>query len=224
MVLAATLSLHAGEIEVCFSPNGGAQAAVIREIDASREEIRIQAFIFTDTAIANALRKALQRGVKVEVVLDGSQKTTNAPAAMFLYKAGIPVLIDAVHAIAHNKIMLIDGNTILTGSYNFTLAAEHSNAENLLVLKGFPAVVQEYLRNYATHRAHSAAYRPPAEERAPQARPGDQDIDPVVFVTKEGKRYHRWDCPAFQKSKIPIRLSEAKRLGFTPCLRCGPRQ
>jgi len=36
----------------------------------------------------------------------------------------MPVKIDVIHAIAHNKIMIIDGETVITGSFNFTKAAE----------------------------------------------------------------------------------------------------
>lgn len=46
----------------------------------------------------------------------------------------MPVLIDAKHAIAHNKVIVIDGETVLTGSFNFTKAAQDKNAENLLIL------------------------------------------------------------------------------------------
>ena len=54
---------------------------------------------------------------------------------MFLTHADIPVLIDAKHAIAHNKVMIIDGKTVITGSFNFTKAAEEQNAESLVIIK-----------------------------------------------------------------------------------------
>ena len=46
---------------------------------------------------------------------------------------GIACFIDAQHAIAHNKVMVIDGQTVITGSFNFTKAAE-DNADYLLVV------------------------------------------------------------------------------------------
>ena len=52
-------------------------------------------------------------------------------SADFLANQGVPVVIDANHAIAHNKVMVIDGETVLTGSFNFTKAAQEKNAENL---------------------------------------------------------------------------------------------
>ncbi|HTR44450.1 MAG TPA: phospholipase D-like domain-containing protein, partial [Thermodesulfovibrionales bacterium] len=56
-------------------------------------------------------------------------------AADFTFNMGIPTYIDAQHAIAHNKVMIIDKETVITGSFNFTKAAEERNAENLLILK-----------------------------------------------------------------------------------------
>ena len=58
--------------------------------------------------------------------------------------AGIQTLIDDKHAIAHNKVMVIDSTTVITGSFNFTKAAEERNAENLLVIKEAPELVQAY--------------------------------------------------------------------------------
>ena len=56
----------------------------------------------------------------------------------------IETQIDDQHAIAHNKMMIIDNATIITGSFNFTKAAEERNAENLLVLKDAPDLVILY--------------------------------------------------------------------------------
>src|SRR5262249_381666 len=72
----------------------------------------------------------------------------------FLEHADVRVLIDAQHAIAHNKIMIIDGQVIITGSFNFTKAAEQNNAENLVVLHN-PAIAEQYVLNWEAHAAHS---------------------------------------------------------------------
>lgn len=69
------------------------------------------------------------------MVLDKSQRREKYTSADFVAHAGVPTYIDDQHAIAHNKIMIIDRQTLVTGSFNFTKAAEERNAENLLVLK-----------------------------------------------------------------------------------------
>jgi phosphatidylserine/phosphatidylglycerophosphate/cardiolipin synthase-like enzyme len=78
---------------------------------------------------------AHKRGVAVQVILDKGQRTERYSSADFLAHAGIPTFIEARHAIAHNKIMIIDGAVVVTGSFNFTKAAENNNAENLLVIQ-----------------------------------------------------------------------------------------
>jgi phosphatidylserine/phosphatidylglycerophosphate/cardiolipin synthase-like enzyme len=92
-----------GTVEVFFSPHGGATDAIVNEIRAARQEILVQAYSFTSKPIAKALLEARKRGVKVEGVLDKSNATAKYSGATFLANAGIPVLIDSDHAIAHNN-------------------------------------------------------------------------------------------------------------------------
>jgi len=66
-------------------------------------------------------------------------------------------MIDAQHAIAHNKVIVIDENIVITGSFNFTKAAESNNAENILVIRD-PTLAEKYLKNWKTHAAHSDIY------------------------------------------------------------------
>lgn len=140
-----------------FSPEGGATEAVVRELDRARAEVRVQAYSFTSAPIAKALTAAAERGVDVQVILDKSNRTARYSAADFLLHHGISTRIDARHAIAHNKVMIIDGRTLITGSFNFTTAAEAHNAENLLILD-FAALASRYLENWAAHAAHSELY------------------------------------------------------------------
>ena len=67
---------------------------------------------------------------------------------------GSEPLIDAAHAIAHNKIMVIDQKTIVTGSFNFTHQAEGENAENLLIIKGHGELARQYHDNFMKHKEH----------------------------------------------------------------------
>jgi phosphatidylserine/phosphatidylglycerophosphate/cardiolipin synthase-like enzyme len=144
-------------IEVHFSPQGGCTDAVVREIDAAQSSILIQAYSFTSTPIAKAVVEACNRGVHVEVILDRSQKTEKYSEADFLHNARVPVLIDSKHAIAHNKIMIIDFQTVITGSFNFTKSAEEHNAENLLVIRD-KILADQYTLNWKLHADHSEEY------------------------------------------------------------------
>jgi phosphatidylserine/phosphatidylglycerophosphate/cardiolipin synthase-like enzyme len=144
-------------IDVCFSPHGGCTEAVVKALDGAKQSVYVQAYSFTSTPIAKALVDAHKRGVQVKVILDKSQRTEKYSSADFVAHAGIPVQIDAKHAIAHNKVMVIDEETVITGSFNFTKAAEESNAENLLVIHS-KELAAKYLENWKKHAEHSAAY------------------------------------------------------------------
>ncbi len=91
------------------------------------------------------------------MILDKSQRSEKYSSADFVAHAGIPTFIDAKHAIAHNKIMVIDGETVLTGSFNFTKAAEEKNAENLLVIRD-RGIAERYTSNWDGHVEHSEKY------------------------------------------------------------------
>jgi phosphatidylserine/phosphatidylglycerophosphate/cardiolipin synthase-like enzyme len=143
--------------EVYFSPHGGCTDVVVRELNKAKTTVLVQAYSFTSAPIAKALMNAHKRGVKVEVILDKSQRTQKYSSATFFYNSGIPVKIDAQHAIAHNKVMIIDGETVITGSFNFTKAAEENNAENLLVIRD-KKLAERYIKNWQEHAGHSEVY------------------------------------------------------------------
>ena len=143
--------------EVYFSPRGGCTEAIVKELGQAKSMVLVQAYSFTSAPIAKALLNVHKRGVKVEVILDKSQRTQKYSSATFLFNVGIPVKIDAQHAIAHNKVMIIDGDTVITGSFNFTRAAEENNAENLLVIHD-RKLAERYTKNWEEHERHSDVY------------------------------------------------------------------
>jgi phosphatidylserine/phosphatidylglycerophosphate/cardiolipin synthase-like enzyme len=143
--------------EVYFSPKGGCTEAIVSEINRAKSEILVQAYSFTSKKIAKTLADAHARGVSVQVILDKSQRTARLSAAAFTARNGIPTFIDRDHAIAHNKVMIIDKLTVITGSFNFTKAAEEGNAENLLIVRS-SAMAQIYRTNWNDHRQHSVEF------------------------------------------------------------------
>ncbi len=153
----ADASARSTRWNVYFSPKGGCTEAVVGALGRSRSTVLVQAYSFTSAPIAKALVEAHRRGVRIEVVLDKSQRTEKYSSATFLFNSGIPCYIDAQHAIAHNKVILVDGQTVITGSFNFTKAAEESNAENLLVIQD-PEMAAKYAQNWEVHRRHSEPY------------------------------------------------------------------
>jgi phosphatidylserine/phosphatidylglycerophosphate/cardiolipin synthase-like enzyme len=152
-----------GALRVYFSPNGGCTDAILTQINQAKTEILIQAYSFTSKPIARAMMQAQKRGVRITAVLDKSNRTQKYSAATFLKNVGIPVFIDDKHAIAHNKVMIIDNRVVITGSFNFTMGAETRNAENLLILEDMPELTRAYRENFQKHLRHSVSYRLPEE-------------------------------------------------------------
>ena len=148
---AVTLNVH-------FYPNGSCAEAIIKELNNAENSVLVQAYSFTHAPIAEALLKAHKRGVKVEVILDKTQRSRKDSLAEFLANSGILIRIDAAHAKAHNKVMIIDSEIIITGSFNFSRAADERNAENLLIIRD-KDLGEKYIENWHEHARHSEVYR-----------------------------------------------------------------
>jgi phosphatidylserine/phosphatidylglycerophosphate/cardiolipin synthase-like enzyme len=138
-------------------PGGNCTDAIVQALGDAKRSILVQAYSFTSAPNAKALLDAHTRGVQVQVILDKSQRTEKYSSADFLANQGVPTMIDAQHAISHNKVMIIDDETVLTGSFNFTKAAQEKNAENLLIIRD-PALAAQYTQNWQAHAQHSQPY------------------------------------------------------------------
>jgi hypothetical protein len=146
-------SLQAEVLGAYFTPPAGAAQEIVKAIDASSSEVLVQAYGFTHNAIAQAIIRAHQRGVKVSVLLDQKSDHTNRYVVDLLNNAQVPMRQDGKHAIAHNKVMVIDANIVITGSFNFTNSAETRNAENFLILKS-STLAARYKEEWQKHWAH----------------------------------------------------------------------
>jgi phosphatidylserine/phosphatidylglycerophosphate/cardiolipin synthase-like enzyme len=171
---------------------------------------------------------AHKRGVKVEVLLDKSPKGEKYTSADFILHAGIRTLIDAKHPIAHNKIMVIDGQTVITGSFNFTKAAEEGNAENLLVIRS-PELAAKYTANWQAHEAHSDAYEGKTEgySETHHAAAATNDVSEGYLASKNSQVFHKAGCKSAAKisEKNLVRYAtrdEAIAAGKKPCHECNP--
>ena len=150
-------------VEAAFTPGDDIAGLIRRRIDLARESVQVQAYLFTDRGVANALLAARKRGVAVEVIGDGAQhEAGNLRYLAALDRAGARVYLNMNHAASHNKIVIIDGArpaaTVITGSYNFTHAAQSKNAENVVVISGNRAVTGRFVDNFELHRRQSTPW------------------------------------------------------------------
>jgi phosphatidylserine/phosphatidylglycerophosphate/cardiolipin synthase-like enzyme len=155
-------------LSIYFNPDGGAEVAIVQHINAARRSVFVQSFHFTSPILANALIAARQRGVDVRIIIDHKAFLEPACLAVELHQHDIPVLVDAEHHTAHNKIMIFDESDVLTGSYNYTPLSANDNAENALFITGKPKITAAFVANFHEHLGHSLSFEKAAAIAATQ--------------------------------------------------------
>ncbi len=144
-----------GSIEYCFTPGGNCTEKIVDAIHHAQKTLWIQAYQFTSLPISEAVIAAKRRGVDVRIILDKTQYTQKPNASAVLFKhQGIPVWIDNKVSIAHNKIIIVDNQKVISGSFNFSKAAQTRNAENVLIIQS-TELAKVYVANWRNRQAAS---------------------------------------------------------------------
>ena len=141
-------------VQACFSPRGKCATYILREIEQAKKEMLVAVYAFTSDPLARALIRAKNRGVSVRVILDREFDSGNDRSqSRFLERERIPVRrlagakaspVDKERGLMHQKFAVIDRQTVFTGSYNWTHAAESLNDENLLLFRDAAPLAEEY--------------------------------------------------------------------------------
>ena len=152
-----------GSIETAFTPGDRIDSLIIAAIASAKQEVLVNAFSFTQRPIANALVAARKRGVSVQVIADSQQAATLPQNVLgLLAKGGVNVWLDANYQAAHNKVVIVDAETAsattITGSYNFTNAAQWHNAENVVILRDNRQVALAFRENWLRLKAHATPF------------------------------------------------------------------
>ncbi|UVA77127.1 phospholipase D family nuclease [Pandoraea commovens] len=148
-------------VEAAFSPDGGAEALVLRVIGSAVSTIRLAGYSFTSPKVVRHLIDAKRRGVDVAIVIDakGNLNSTSAQALNLLVNAGIPARLVDRYASHHDKYLVVDGKHVETGSYNFTSSAASRNSENVLVVWNNVDLAAQYLRHWQSRFNQGVDYR-----------------------------------------------------------------
>lgn len=144
LLLATQIFALVLDYEVYFSPKGGAEQALIKTINSANNSIMIMAYNFTNDKIICALADMNATNKTVKIILDKTNKN-NLKLALL---TSADICIDRKHRIMHDKIMIIDDEIVVTGSYNFTQNAELHNSENLLIIRD-KNLVNDYKKHFA---------------------------------------------------------------------------
>lgn len=153
-------------IQVFFTPGDDAAGKIVEAIQRAKQQVLVQAFSFTHPGIAKALIDAHRRGIDVKLIADLEQtRKIRRNRIAEIAAAGVPVWLDDEHNGAHNKVMIIDAHssnianvTIITGSYNFTNAAQYKNAENVLLIRANRSLAEAYHANWQRHLPHARPF------------------------------------------------------------------
>ncbi len=140
---------------VCFTPGAQCAHLLANYLYKAKKSIYVQAYTFTSWRLAHALAKAEKRGVKVFIILDKANFSTNKKTKVAYFKKyHTPLWEDDQLNIAHNKVIIIDQSIVETGSFNFTISAEKYNAENMLIIRS-KALANAYLANWQQRKQAS---------------------------------------------------------------------
>ena len=153
-----------GSLQAAFAPWDDVEGLIAAVIDGARHQVLVQAYLLTDKNFAATLIAAQRRGIDVKVLADAEQfaKVESSKLAE-LAAAGIPVWLETKYHNAHNKVVVIDAAEpdaiVITGSFNFTWSAQHTNAENILVARNSPVLAARYAANWERHRQQATSYK-----------------------------------------------------------------
>jgi len=165
-VQAGTTIQATGTLEAAFSPNQGAEDLVIRVIQSARSDIEVMAYSFTSPKVVGALAKAAKSGVKVYVLADyknniveGGSSKKGVAALSAVATAGATVRTISAYPIHHDKVIIVDGKTVETGSFNYSKAAAEKNSENVLVNWDNPALAMVYRKHFERNWAQGQDFK-----------------------------------------------------------------
>jgi len=119
--------------EAFFSPGTDCLRAILRELRVARRKVDICVYTITDDRISDVLYGMAQRGIELRILGDAEKARDPGADLHALRKAKVPVRLDRGAGHMHHKFMVVDDARLLTGSYNWTRAAERENRENVLV-------------------------------------------------------------------------------------------
>jgi len=140
--------------ETCFTPPQLCGDLIVSHINKAKHSIFVQAYGFTSKKIIDALARAKNRGLQVEIILDRSNfREKKYDLLKSLQNNQIQIYQDKVAGIAHNKVIIIDENTVITGSFNFTENADKRNAENVIILDSRD-IAKNYYQNWLFRKSY----------------------------------------------------------------------
>lgn len=152
------LTLSGIAVENYFAPEDKVTEKIIARLKTATHTIDFMAFSFTDDGIGQTVVDRARAGVKVRGVFETTGSETKFSEYGNLKKAGLDVLQDGNPYLMHHKVFIVDGKTVILGSFNFSQNAENENDENLLIIDD-ASLAQVFEAEFA--RVYDQAKNPP---------------------------------------------------------------
>ena len=151
------LTIGGATVENYFAPEDGVAPKIIARLKPAAQTIDFMAYSFTDDDIGAAILARAQAGVKVRGVFETTGSETQYSEYGKLKQAGLDVLQDGNPYLMHHKVFIVDGKTVILGSFNFSQNAETENDENLLIIDD-AALAQQFQAEFT--RVYDQAKNP----------------------------------------------------------------
>lgn len=134
-------------INAYFSPDNDVEDVIVGRLKKAKSSIYFMAFSFTSKRIAEAMIKRKTAGVAVAGIFE--KKGSKTPYSQFvrMRTEGMDVRTVRGSGVMHNKVIVIDDEIVITGSYNFTANASRRNDENILIIQD-KDLAAKYIREY----------------------------------------------------------------------------
>ena len=144
--------------------DGTIESVLIRFLGGAERSVLISMYSFTDDDLGTAVIRAHQRGVDIRIILEGQNANSTGSEAEKLYRENILIRVDTASGYFHHKFAVIDGETVITGSYNWSNAADDRNFENIVVIQ-CPEIASVFAREFARLWAFwSRPFEPPSPD------------------------------------------------------------
>lgn len=139
-----------GNVASLFFPsvNGNNAQIIHHELEMARDSIDVAVFTLTLDSLVDILIRKHKAGLRVRVITDNRQANVRGADAQRLKDTGVPVRTDRSFYAMHHKFAIIDGTTLINGSFNWTAQASHGNQENVVIFRNYRHLAGEFLSEF----------------------------------------------------------------------------
>ena len=124
------------DVSILFASEGNVIEAVANEVLKADSNVRFMTFVFSSDSLGEAMLTMLAKpNITIEGIFENRNSTAVWSQLSPLYCAGAKIRQDGNSYVLHHKVIIVDDDTVVTGSFNFSGNASKSNDENLVIIK-----------------------------------------------------------------------------------------